>query len=393
MDFISEVFGTSNADTSTEMMEDAPSILLFVGLVILLSFLAVIFLPRVFRGLRLRHAVPGLAIIGPLLALTGTLIGTGAMTLSGREIWFSLIVSVSAVIAALVVGLQLANPVARDLGQIGSTVRAVAAGDRLARTEIDRPDEVGTLAAAVDGLAASLHRAELERSTADDERNAVVSALSHDLRTPLASLLVCVDAIEDGVGDAPSHLKAMRGNVLALERLVEDLFLLARADSGSLELNFEPLDLAELVDDAVEAIRPVANQREVAIVTSLGEPIFINGDHTALGRVFRNLLENAVRHSPVGGIVSVQFGQAGSQLRVTVVDEGDGFHPDFVPRALDRFSQADDSRTVQGAAGLGLAIADTLIAAHHGQVVVRPGPGGRVEVGLELMVERSVLVS
>lgn len=392
MTTISDLFAADGAKTGMDMMEDGPSILLFVGLVILLALGSIVLLPRVFRRLSLRQAVPGLAIIGPILALAGMLIGTGAMTLSGREIWFSLVVGVAAAIAALVVGLQLANPVARDLGRIGSTVQAVSAGDRTCRTEIDRPDEVGALAAAVDGLAASLHRAESERSAADDERNAVVSALSHDLRTPLASLLVSIDAVEDGVGDATSHLKAMRGNVLALERLVEDLFLLARADSGSLALNFESLDLAELVDDAVEAIRPVAHQRNVAISTSLGEPILIDGDHTALGRVFRNLLENAVRHSPVGGEVAVQFSRTGPQVRVSVIDQGEGFHPDFVPRALDRFSQADDARTVQGAAGLGLAIADTLVAAHHGQVVIWPGPGGRVEVDLKLQPAQVVLV-
>ncbi len=314
------------------------------------------------------------------------------MTLSGRDIWYSLIVAVAAAFAAIVVGLQLANPVARDLERIGSTVKAVAAGDRSMRTEIERSDEVGVLAAAVDDLTASLARAETERGVANDERNAVVSALSHDLRTPLASLLVSIDAVEDRVGDSAAHLKAMRGNVLALERLVEDLFLLARADSGSLELHFEMIDLAELVDDAVEAIRPVAQQRSVSIITSLGEPILVNGDHTALGRVFRNLLDNAVRHSPVGGTVSVELALSARQVRASVVDTGEGFHPDFVPRALHRFSQADDARTLQGAAGLGLAIADTLVTAHHGTVVIRPGPGGRVEVTLDLSLDRAVLV-
>lgn len=379
--------------TGMDMMEDGPSVALFITLVVVVSVLAVIGLPRVFSRLSLRKAVPGLALIGPVLGLVGGIIGTGAMTLSGRDIWYSLIVAVAAAVSAIVVGLQLANPVARDLERIGFTVKAVAAGDRTMRTDIERTDEVGVLASAVDDLTRSLASAEAERGIADQERNAVVSALSHDLRTPLASLLVSIDAIEDGVGDPDAHLKAMRGNVLALERLVEDLFLLARADSGSLELNFEPLDLAELVDDAVEALNPMAESRSVDIRTSLGEPILVTGDHTALGRVFRNLLENAVRHSPEGGTVSVAFGRAEGRVEVCVSDEGEGFAADFVPRALDRFSQADDARSRQGTAGLGLAIADTLIAAHHGAVTIEAGPGGRVTVTLNLLAQRAALIS
>lgn len=389
---ITQFFADDKTSDGMDMMEDGPSLVLFISLVFVVSALAIVGLPRVFSRLSLRKAVPGLALIGPLLGLVGGVIGTGAMTLSGRDIWFSLIVAVAAGISAIVVGLQLANPVARDLERIGSTVKAVAAGDRKMRTEIDRTDEVGVLAASVDDLTQSLASAEAERGIADQERTAVVSALSHDLRTPLASLLVSIDAVEDGVGDPRSHLKAMRGNVMALERLVEDLFLLARADSGSLELNFEPLDLAELVDDAVEALTPMAASQSVSITTSLGEPILVNGDHTALGRVFRNLLDNAVRHSPAGGTVAVAFHRLGGRVEVCVTDQGEGFPADFVPRALHRFSQADDARSRQGAAGLGLAIADTLIAAHHGGVAIEAGPGGRVTVVLDLLVERAVLL-
>lgn len=374
-----------------DMMDDGPSVLLFIGLVVLVSALAIVGLPRVFSRLSLRKAVPGLALVGPLLALVGGVIGTGAMTLSGRDIWYSLVVALAASVAAIVVGLQLANPVARDLERIGSTVKAVAGGDRSARTEIDRTDEVGVLAAAVDDLGASLALAEAERRAADQERRSVVSALSHDLRTPLASLLVSIDAIEDGIGEPEGHLRAMRGNVLALERLVEDLFLLARADAGALELHFEPLDLAELIDDAVEALGPLAEKEAVTIVASAREPIPIRGDHGALGRVFRNLLDNAVRHSPDDGTVRVDVARTDGLVRVSVIDEGDGFDEEFVPRALDRFSQADDARSRQGAAGLGLAIADALVGAHRGRVEIRPGPGGRVDVALGTVADHSAI--
>ncbi|MGH1492819.1 MAG: HAMP domain-containing sensor histidine kinase [Acidimicrobiales bacterium] len=375
----------TEAKSGMDMMDDGPSVALFLSLVALLVVLAIALLPQVFRRLTLRKAVPGLALVGPLLALIGGIIGTGAMTLSGRDIWYSLVVALAAASAAIIVGLQLAIPVARDLESIGSTVKAVAGGDRSARTDIDRSDEVGVLAAAVDDLSRSLAEAEAERAIAEEERTAVVSALSHDLRTPLASLLVSIDAVEDGIGDAPSHLKAMRGNVMALDHLVEDLFLLARADSGALALNFETIDLAELIDDAVEALRPLAATRMVAIDNSITEPLLVSGDHTALGRVFRNLLDNALRHSPLKGTVALSFASDAGRVRVSIADQGKGFDPAFVPRALDRFTQADDARTVQGAAGLGLAIADTLMQAHRGEVAIHPGPGGKVDVSLALV--------
>lgn len=373
-----------------DMMDDGPSVVLFAVLVVMVSLIAIAVFPRIFRRLSLRRAVPGLALIGPALALAGGLLGSGAMILSGRDVWYSLVVAVSAAVAAAVVGLQLAVPVATDLERVSSTVQAVARGERQIRTEVERPDEIGHLSAAVDDLIVSLARAEAQRQAADEERGAVVGALSHDLRTPLASLLVSLDAIEDGVGDPQAHLRAMRGNVLALERLIGDLFLLARAEAGSLALHFEAIDLAELLDETVEAVAPVAAQRSVRVrsVTppvTAGGPVLVDGDHTALGRVFRNLVDNAIRYSPDAGRVDVAHHLIDGGVRVEVRDEGSGFPAEFVPRALERFSQADDARSNQGAAGLGLAIADALVAAHGGRVLVRPGPGGLVEVDLPMV--------
>lgn len=372
--------GLLAADSGVDMMEDGPSLLLFVGAVATIAFASTAILPSIFKRLSLRAAVPGLALVGPILSLIGAIVGLGAMTLSGREIWYTMFVAFAAAAAAIFVGLKMALPVAHDLERIGVMVKAVASGDRETRSNLERQDEIGALANAVDELSRSLALAESEREMADQERNAVVSALSHDLRTPLASLLVSIDAVEDGVGEPTGHLRAMRGNVLALEHLVEDMFLLARADSGSLSLHFESLDLAEVVDDAVEALRPVASRESVAIDNRFHEPVMVQGDYMALGRVFRNLLDNAIRHSPAGGTVSLTHRMMGGRVRLDMADEGEGFPPEFVPRALDRFSQADDARTGTGGAGLGLAIADTMSRAHDGMVEVQAGPGGRVAV-------------
>ena len=367
------------------MMDDGPSVALFVVAVVVVSAVAAVALPVLIRRLSLRTAVPVMALVGPGLAVIGSLIGAGAMTLSGHDIWYSLVVTASAGVAAIVVGLRLARPVARDLDQVAGTVAAVAAGDRRVRTGIERPDEVGALAAAVDQLSRSLARAETERAAADQERRSVVGALSHDLRTPLASLLVSVDALEDGLGDTASHLRSMRSNVLALEAMVGDLFLLARADAGSLALCSEILDLAELIDESAEAVEPVASVSGIEVVPDVERALEVDGDHQALARVLRNLLDNAIRHSPPAGTVRIVDVSTPETARIEVVDEGDGFDESFLPRAFERFSQADDARSRPGGAGLGLAIAETLMAAHGGSIEVFPGPGGRVRIELPLV--------
>ena len=364
------------------VMEDGPSVLLFVSAVVAVSVVAAVVLPPVLRRLPLRFGVPALALIGPALAIVASLIGTGAMTLSGRDIWYALLVAACSGAAAIVVGLRLARPIARDLHVIARAVDAVAEGDRSARTAIDRSDEIGKLASTVDELSRSLARAETERSAADEERRAVVSALSHDLRTPLASLLVSVDALADGVGDADDHLNAIRGNVLALERLVGDLFLLARADSGSLALDYEPLDLAELIDEAVEAVEPLATTKGVGFAAELDGPIPVIGDDGALGRVLRNLFDNAIRFSPRDGTVTIEDRSTETEVRIAVVDEGPGFPESFVAHAFERFSQADDARSAPGGAGLGLAIARTLIEAHDGSIAIVSREGGDITIGL-----------
>lgn len=365
------------------MMDDEASVSLFLVLLITMAVAAAFLVPILMRRLSLKRAVPALAFLGPALAVAGSLLGSGAMTLSGHDVGYVALVALLAGAAAFVVGWRVSRPLARDLDRVAVTLREVASGDRSARCEIERTDELGEVGQAVDALTRSLARAEAERTAADGERRAVVSALSHDLRTPLAALLASVDALEDGVADGPSHIRAMRSNVMALDQLIEDLFLLARADSGQLGLQVEPMDLTEMIDEAVEAVGPTAASSGVLVVADGQIAVEVDADHKALGRLLRNLLDNAVRHSPEGGVVRVSTRPGADQsVSVFVTDEGPGFEADFVPHAFDRFSQADPARSAHGGAGLGLAIAHTLAEALGGSIAVTEGPGGQVTFSL-----------
>ena len=139
-----------------------------------------------------------------------------------------------------------------------------------------------------------------------------------------------------------------------------------------------------MIDEAVEAVEPVAAAKAVAVRAEIEGPIMVSGDHGALGRVLRNLLDNAIRYSPERATVTIINLSEGARARIEVRDEGTGFPQSFVPHAFERFTQADDSRIRPGGAGLGLAIARTLLMAHEGSISIEAGPGGRVTIELPM---------
>ena len=174
----------------------------------------------------------------------------------------------------------------------------------------------------------------------------------------------------------------MQRDVEALGALIDDLFLLARIESGNLALDRVPLDLSELVDEAVEALAPAAAARGIRIERDTPQRVRVAGNPTALGRVVRNLLDNAIQHAPDGSVVRVVVDGA-ERPRVEVTDEGPGFPAEFSAHAFERFTRADPSRNRStGGAGLGLAIARGLVEAHGGRIWIGAPPGGRVTFDL-----------
>ncbi len=196
-----------------------------------------------------------------------------------------------------------------------------------------------------------------------------------------------VEALQDGVAPDPqAYLRGLSLDLEHLRHLVDDLFLLARIESGRLELSPVGVDIAELADEAVEAVTPVAAMRQVALTVGGPGHVAVRGDPAALGRVLRNLLANAIRHSPESGEVKVLVSRNGSDAITTVVDEGPGFPREMGDSAFERFVRADDSRNREsGGAGLGLAIAKSIIEAHGGNITIEPGPGGRVRFSVPLL--------
>jgi signal transduction histidine kinase len=258
----------------------------------------------------------------------------------------------------------------RDVQRLERAVRAVEGGDRSVRTGVRRADELGHVAAALDDAVTRLEQLEHERAAGERQREELFASISHDLRTPLAALRAAVEAMEDGITPDPQrYLRSMARDVDALALLIDDLFLLSRIETGSLDMPRSHVDLAELADEAAEALTPVAASHRVTleVEASAGGALAL-GNPTALGRVIRNLLDNAIRHSPPGSTVHVVVTCDGRPT-VRVRDHGAGFPRAFTERAFERFSRADASRSRgSGGAGLGLAIARGLVDAHGGDI-------------------------
>jgi signal transduction histidine kinase len=339
---------------------------------------------------RLARRLSSLKITVVVLGATSLLILVMALVVAGRQMFISahdlsllMVLMGFGVVASLAFGLTVSGPLTEDLDRIGSTSSAIAGGDLAARTGVQRLDEAGRLAHDVDLMAHALQAAENARTREEQGRRALFAAVGHDLRTPLASMRAAVEALQDGLTDEPERfLASLVADVDALGHLVDDIFLMARLESGDIELPADIIDLTEIVDEAMEVLRPLASARDVSTRLAADDRVLAIGAPEAVARVVRNLLDNAVRHSPEGGEVVIHVGD-GDVARCTVIDEGAGFSEEFVGRAFNRFTRDDASRARKaGGAGLGLAIARSYVLALGGDIAAASGPGGRVSFWL-----------
>jgi two-component system, OmpR family, sensor histidine kinase CiaH len=208
---------------------------------------------------------------------------------------------------------------------------------------------------------------------------------SHELRTPLAVIRGNVEALRRRPDRPPAELQATLAETEAevdrLGAMVDDLLLLARTDSGALEIAREPVDLAEVALDAAGSLVPAADAAGVRIEVD-AEPFALTGDQARLRQLVGILLDNAIRHAPRGTTVEVSVAGAGDEGRLRVDDRGPGFRDEDLPRVFDRFWRAADAPA--GGTGLGLAIAAWIVARHGGSIVAanRPDGGARLEVSL-----------
>jgi len=238
-------------------------------------------------------------------------------------------------------------------------------------------------------------RAEAEK--ANRLKDEFLATLSHELRNPLNVILGYAEVLLRSDEARTSQLvkraaEVLKRNALAQSRLVRDLLDLSRLHIGKLSLNYEVVSLTTLIDNAVETVSSEAAQKEIDIrIEGAEEVVFVNADSLRLEQVVWNLLNNAVKFTPVGGMVTIRLGSEGGRARIIVEDTGPGVEPQFLPHVFEMFRQADASSSrPHGGMGIGLALVKQLIELHGGKVSAAStlGQGARFTIELPAAAEK-----
>lgn len=308
---------------------------------------------------------------------------------AGVPAWLTVPVTI---VGGLAVAQWLARGMTSPLREMTAATAVMATGDYSRRVTASSSDEVGQLARAFNTMVADL-------ATADQQRRHLIAMVSHELRTPLTAQQALLENLVDGVvSPADAALRTALTQAERLSDLVSDLLDLSRVDGGLKGLALAPVDVAVLLSQAVaEARASGADQRQVMIETIVdgeagargagrrdGGSLRVEADADRLAQVLANLLDNAVRHSPVGGSVRVRAMPLDSERwALEVGDDGPGIPADRAERVFDRFGSWGDSG---GGTGLGLAIASWVCELHGGSIAVLPpdpsAPGARIRAVL-----------
>lgn len=228
---------------------------------------------------------------------------------------------------------------------------------------------------------AALAERERARAAAEETRRELVAAVSHDLRTPIASLRLLVEAIDDGIVDEETrrrYLATMQTHIGSLSTMIDDLFELSRIEAGDIDWSMRQVELAPLVDETVDAMRPEARASGVEIRTELqAESLPARADPERIQRVLFNLIRNAIHHTPADGSVTVRAEATGEGVEIEIADTGEGVPLPERERIFEPFHRGGPDAAREGdGAGLGLAISRAIVETHGGRIWIAPGESG-----------------
>lgn len=285
----------------------------------------------------------------------------------------------------------LYRTIRRSLDSFSTAAGEVAAGNYEVRVTSAR------LGPEFDSLASSFNEMAARLASVDTTRRQMLADLAHEMRTPLASLKGHLEGLEDGVVELDEHTSAiLSAQITRLERLARDIRQLTEAEEGMTRLHLTPQDPQHLADQAVAAIEPDAVGKGVSI-TSMSTGLEVTAlplDPERMGQVLSNLLENALRHTPPGGSITVRTDHAPEAVTYTVTDSGEGISAEGLPHVFERFYRAHTGREAQrGGSGLGLAISKALVEAQGGTLqVTSDGPGRGASFRIHLPRHRPSLL-
>jgi signal transduction histidine kinase len=315
-------------------------------------------------------------LIGFGATLLGAVIAAQAMFVSSHDLKALSVILVGAATVAVIGAQQVASDVDRASRSLGDITRRIGGGASTpALMPRNAPEELNRLGHELQVMQQRLAEAKLREQRIEQSRRELIAWVSHDLRTPLAGVRAMVEALNDGVveDDETVHryLRAIQSEADRLAGLVDDLFELSRIEADTLRLSPEPIAVAELVSDALVSAQAVAARRGVALCgRDGGLPDVASVSIPEMNRVLRNLVDNAIRHTPAGGTVTVEVVGRPAAVEVSVSDECGSIADADLDRVFELAYRADPARAPGEGGGLGLAIAKGIVEAHHGTITV-----------------------
>ena len=313
-------------------------------------------LPRRVTGLRTRLVL--ISVVTATLALANVGVTASLMFLSFHDLILLMGLLVFSVGISVFVAHAFSEPTVRSVGALLQAAERVSAGDLDARVRDMSRDEIGELGRAFNEMAGRLQEEQKRREEIERARLVLVTAVSHDLRTPLASVRAMVESMSDGVVTEPDtverYLRTTLAEVDGLSHLVDDL-----------------------ISDTLESMGAQASARALNLEGIVeGQSLSVIMDTRRVQRVLYNLVQNSIRHTPRDGTIYISARDAGEDVSVEVADTGEGISSQDIPHVFDRSFRADQSRSRgSGGAGLGLSIAKGIVEAHGGHVWVESAEG------------------
>jgi signal transduction histidine kinase len=362
--------GTFLAAAAAGMHADDLRHILWLLVPATLSTLAAIWAVRLLlKRLSVRQSLATVSFVGAAVALANLAVLSAVMFVSGHDATVVAVFLVYSAGAGVGAALALAGAQTRAIERLSATARRLATGDLEARVgPLQAGTELDELGRVMDDMAGRLARATARERELEDRRRDLVTAVSHDLRTPLARLLAMTEAIDDRVVDDPETFRRyaaeMRRSVGQLVGMVDDLFELAQVEAGAIEAEKTRARVADVVQSAIAAVQPQADDKRLAVQSAL------NGAGEArcsphMVRVLQMLLSNAVRHTPADGTIRIEAGHSDTGLEMRVDDTGDGIATSDLPKIFEPFYRADPARSGPGS-GLGLTLARRMVEAMGG---------------------------
>lgn len=331
------------------------------------------------RGTRLLSQLIVTYIVGVVIALINVALTSNMMFLNAHDLKLTSLLIIFSAMISVFFAYFLAQRLAQPVLMIRAAARQIANGKLNTRVKVNGSHELVDLGETFNTMAQQLEKSAQRQRELERMRTELVAAISHDLRTPLASLRLMTEAVSDGVTDEQQttiFLGRMRTEVEYMTGLIEDLFELSQLDAHALKLKIEQADLSDLISDSLESLQEQAAQKHQILTgqVALNLPE-LNFDMRKIQRVLNNLISNAIRYTPENGHILITAKQQGQWVEVAVKDNGDGIPSDELERIFEAFYRSERSRGREsGGTGLGLAIAKGLVEAHSGQIEVQSQP-------------------